>query len=215
MPQDDDISKLHPGHVGYVAAMGDSITAAFAARASLKEGRDISWSVGVGSPEQLTLPALLRYYNPKVGGASTKAVLPNRITHLPHGDYHPATDHLNVAESSGAVHRNSMVEQWALLGEQTPKYGEAFNSSWKVLTVWMMANDVCGDCSRPLNSKEVDAWAAGYEALLHNVSVTWSRVLVNLVSTLDLSNIARIQRSKLGCRLEHKVGVSARACVRA
>jgi hypothetical protein len=55
---------------------------------------------------------------------------------LPHGDYHPDTDHLNVAESSGAVHRNSMVEQWALLNASAQKYPAFdFAESWKVITV--------------------------------------------------------------------------------
>ncbi len=68
-------------------------------------------------------------------------MLPNNITHLPHGDYHPATDHLNFAESSGAFHRNSGDEQWALLMQTIPKYAN-FQSRWKVFTVWMAANDV-------------------------------------------------------------------------
>ena len=99
------IADLNPAHVGVVMAMGDSITAAFAARSGLKEGRDISWSIGVGEADQLTLPYMLSQYSPKLVGASSKAVLPNDITHLPSHDYHPKTDHLNVAESEGAVHR--------------------------------------------------------------------------------------------------------------
>ena len=52
----DSVRDLHPGHVGYVMVMGDSITAAFAARSTLLEARDISWSIGVGEKDQLTLP---------------------------------------------------------------------------------------------------------------------------------------------------------------
>lgn len=46
------------------------------------------------------------------------------------GDYHE-TDHLNVAESEGAVHRNSLVEQWALLKPQFSSYPD-FDDRWKV-----------------------------------------------------------------------------------
>ena len=45
-------------------------------------------------------------------GMSTTPVLPKDIPHMPHNDYHPITDHLNFAESEGAVHRGSLVEQW-------------------------------------------------------------------------------------------------------
>lgn len=203
-PPPQHISQLHPGHVGIVMAMGDSITAAFAIRATVMEGRDISWSIGVGSEDQLTFPWLLSQYNSHVEGMSTKAVIPKDIPHLPHNDYHPKTDRFNVAESEGAVHRGSLDEQWGFLVEQIPKYPN-FNSSWKVLTVWMTANDVCGKCDAPLSSKYLESWASKYEELLVNISSTMTNVYVNFVSTLDLSNVARLQRSKIGCKIEHQI----------
>ena len=94
-PMPQNISRLHPGHVSIVMAMGDSITAAFAARSNIYEARDISWSIGEGSEDQVTLPYMLSFYSPKVEGQSTKAVIPNNFRHLPDGDYHPDTDNLN------------------------------------------------------------------------------------------------------------------------
>ena len=194
-------------------AMGDSITAAFAARSSLDEARDLSWSIGVGTEEQLTLPRLIQYYNSSVTGSSTKAVFPNGITHLPHGDYHPATDRMNVAESSGAVHRGSMQEQWQYLSRQMKTYPD-FNDSWKVMTVWMMANDVCGECSPNDPSKHyLDSWQAGYDELLTNVTENMRNVYVNLIPTLDLSNIARIQRDHALCSIEHKFILKECGCI--
>ena len=76
-PPPKTIADLNPAHVGVVMAMGDSITAAFAARSGLKEGRDISWSIGVGEADQLTLPYMLSQYSPKlVGASSTSTTLP-------------------------------------------------------------------------------------------------------------------------------------------
>ena len=34
---------------------------------------------------------------------STKAVLLAHVGDIPHGDYHPGTDHLNVAQSMASV----------------------------------------------------------------------------------------------------------------
>ena len=200
-----DVRTLHPGHISFVMAVGDSITAAFSARSDLLEARDISWSTGVGNAQQLTVPFMISRFNPKVAGASTKAVLPADLPHIPHGDYHPMTDHLNVAESEGAVHRNSMVEQWSYLNASARLYEPAFSHGWKMLTVWMTANDVCGMCHTPLaNTSYLAKWIDGYDALLHNVSKTFSNVYVSLLSTLDLSHIHRLQRTKLGCTIEHK-----------
>jgi hypothetical protein len=116
-PKPTEVSKLNPANVDYVLAMGDSITAAFAIRATVFEGRDISWSIGEGTEDNVTFPYFIKNYNPELKGMSTKSVIPRGLQHLPHGDYHPKTDHLNVAESSGAVHRDSLEEQWAYIQE--------------------------------------------------------------------------------------------------
>lgn len=66
-PPPKTIHYLHPAHVSIVLAMGDSITAAFAARGTLMESRDISWSAGVGTPTQLTMPYMINQYAAKAG----------------------------------------------------------------------------------------------------------------------------------------------------
>ena len=208
-----DVAMLNPAHVGIVMAMGDSITAGFAVRSGLKEGRDISWSIGTGTDANPTLPYFLSQYNPAVTGMSTKAVLPNDITDLPKGDYHPKTDHLNVAESSGAVHRGSLDQQWGYLQQHRSDY-PTFDTEWKVLTVWMTANDVCGQCDAPLNGSAFLAqWVAKTDELLENVTSTMGKVYVNLVSTLDLSNIARIQKTKAYCKFEHEHVLKECGCI--
>ncbi len=56
-----NVTRLHPTDIGFTIALGDSITAAFAARATLNEDRDASWAIGVGTDDQLTLPHLMGY----------------------------------------------------------------------------------------------------------------------------------------------------------
>lgn len=203
-PEPTDIAKLHPAHVSVVMAMGDSITAAFTARSDLKESRDISWCIGAGTEDQLTLPWLLERYSSKVEGQSTKAVIPNPL-HLPSGDYHPGTDHMNVAESEGSANRGSLDEQWGYLQKNFPKYSD-FDSRWKVLTMWMFANDVMGMCDKDAEEyKDYKVWEAKMDETLTNVTNILTKTYVNLVSMLDLSNIHRIQKSKIGCRAEHTI----------
>jgi phospholipase B1 len=199
------IADLHPSHVSVVMAMGDSITAAFTARSGLNEDRDLSWSIGAGSADQLTLPWLLEQYSDKVEGQSTKAVLPRDIANLPSGDYHPMTDGMNVAESEGAAHRGSLDEQWGYLLQNFPKYDD-FDNRWKVLTLWMFANDVLGMCDKDAEEyDEYKVWEAKLDETLTNVTQTLTKTYVNLAAMLDLSHIHRIQKSKIGCTLVHKV----------
>jgi len=188
-------------------AMGDSITAAFAARGEVFEDRDLSWSIGTGSKDQLTLPWMLQQYAGRakpsltVEGSSPIRVVPNPVD-VPHNDYNEDLDKMNVAQSEGAVGRNSLVEQWALLKKNFEKYKD-FQTRWKVLTVWMTANDVCGECNGP--TQKLDFWGNTTDKLLQNVSATLKNVYVNLVSTLDLSNVHRLQQSSLYCKTEHEV----------
>lgn len=213
IPPPKDITELHPSHVSIVMAVGDSITAAFTARSTLAEARDISWSIGQGKADQLTLPWLISQYSPKVEGQSTKAVLPNDVFHLPHGDYHPKTDNLNVAESSGAANRGSYDEQWAYLTEATKKYKD-FDTRWKVLTNFMFANDVCGMCSKNASQDHhYKHWVEKTDEFLTNVTSTYKNIYVNLVSMLDLSNIHRIQKSKAYCSIEHRTILQECGCI--
>ena len=107
---DDDISKLNPAHVDLVMTFGDSISAAFAAKAGIQEDRDIAWSNGEGNKDFKTFPWYVSQYNSNVEGMSTKRAIPMDFWNLPHGDYHKRTDHLNFAESYGAVKLGSMDE---------------------------------------------------------------------------------------------------------
>lgn len=212
-PSPQNISRLHPGHVSIVMAMGDSITAAFAARSNVMEARDISWSIGEGSSDQVTLPYMLSFYSAKVEGQSTKAVLPNNFMHLPDKDYHPDTDHLNVAESQASViNYNSLVQQWSYLHKALKKYDDVDNR-WKVLTLWMTANDICNKCDKPLEEKKLSKWLDRTNTLLQNVTSTMKKVYVNLISTLDLSRIADVQRHYTLCKLEHKYLLNECGCI--
>jgi phospholipase B1 len=195
-------------------AVGDSITAAFSATSSVTEDRQLSWSIGEGSADQITLPWLLKQYSPKVEGQSHRAWIPKNIAHLPTGDYHGYEhDGLNVAESSGSAGRGSVDEQWRFLQENKHNV-EDFDSRWKVLTYWMFANDVCGMCGGPAeNQTDYHVWEQKTDEFLTNVSNSFTNTYVNLVSMIDLSNIHRIQQSKLGCKIEHGLVLEECGCI--
>ena len=73
------IHRLTPKDISIVAALGDSATSGFGARSSglvdlFVEFRGISWSIGGdGNVRQvITLPNILKKYNPNILGYSTK-----------------------------------------------------------------------------------------------------------------------------------------------
>lgn len=215
-PLPTKVSQLHPGHVTLVMAMGDSITAGFAASGvSLYESREISWSIGEGRTSGqygTTLPLLLGAFTNQtvtghsLEGASTKEVLPKDVTKLPHDDYHPATDHLNVAESEGAVLLGSLAEQWTFLTKALAQYADAAKR-WKVLTLFMVANDSCDQCDAPVSDAFLQEWTNRTRHLFDSVAAhpNLTRTYINVVPLLNLSSVARVQRESVWCRIKHAV----------
>ena len=71
------VHRLTPGDIDVIGAMGDSLTAANGALAvnslqTVLEGRGVSWSIGGRDNWRkfLTLPNLIKVYNPKLYGYS-------------------------------------------------------------------------------------------------------------------------------------------------
>lgn len=211
----DDISKLHPSHVSVMMAVGDSITAAFAAKNGIKENRDISWSIGDGDAGQLTLPWMMGQYSDKIEGSSHASVLPVLLPGLPKNDYHGfAKDGLNVAESSGAANSGSVDEQWNYLKKNVGKISD-FQNRWKVLTYWMFANDVTPNCNLPFAISPMGLkWESKTSEFLTNVvnDKRFRRTYINLVGMIDLSQIHRIQSTHLECAAIHAV-INEAGCV--
>ena len=49
--------------------------------------------------------------------------------------------------------------------------------------------------------------------MLHPLPTTAGKMYISLMSTLDLSHIARLQRVHIGCRLEHKYLLKECGCI--
>ena len=83
------VDRLRPGDIDIIGAIGDSLTAGNGAMATnilevLIENKGLSWSIGgQGTWRQfLTLPNILKEYNPKLYGYPTKDGLSTRKASL-------------------------------------------------------------------------------------------------------------------------------------
>jgi len=150
-------------------AMGDSITAAFAAssigarssaltaEALLKkhhnltagvgeapfEFRQLSFAGGKGSDDHHTLPYFLSHYNSSLTGFGSSRTLPQ----LPSTGYkYEDADALNVALSN--THSWQLAQQVEELKKQTGSITD-FDSRWKFLTIMVGANDLCDGNAAP------------------------------------------------------------------
>jgi hypothetical protein len=151
-----DVRHVRPTDVKAFLAMGDSITAAFAAKENIKldgirEFRGISWSIG-GDDGAYTLP---NYFARVAGnphspplGASLGDQIPLeavKIKGRPIRDWDPRVDQLNGAVSLAKV--QDLDTQMDYLVAQAKKMkGLDFENDWKVMTVFIGANNLCMSC---------------------------------------------------------------------
>lgn len=89
-----------------------------------------------------------------------------------------------------------------------------FDSSWKVLTVWMTANDVMDHCDYDINGTDyLNNWVSKHDELLTNITTSTSNIYINLISTLDLSYIHRVQQTTPYCKNLHKYIINEGKCL--
>merc|ERR1712232_790156 len=79
------------------------------------------------------------------------------------------------------------------------KYAD-FDTRWKILTVWMTANDACEACSGPIEGTAKFAkWESELQTFLQNATGSLRNTLISLVSTLNISHVAPLQRNNPQC----------------
>ncbi|XP_053366028.1 phospholipase B1, membrane-associated [Clarias gariepinus] len=186
------VHRLRPGDIKVVAALGDSITAGFGARATnivqlLNEERGVSWSIGGDETLETvtTLPNILKKFNPNVFGFSQgRGKRPNGF---------------NMAVSGAkAIDIPDQVRD--LVKELKNSTSVDFEQDWKLVTLFIGGNDLCQYCSNPasLSPKMYIGYIKEALDILYNEV---PRVLVNFVEILQIEDLRKIKSNATGCTI--------------
>lgn len=177
---------LTPADIGVVAAIGDSITAGFGARATsiffepITEFRGVSWSIGGDGGDSevcATLPNIIRKFSPDVKGASTGK-----------GDENSENSRYNRAVS-GAESLDIMAQAKRLVEQLKSELSEeAFSNEWKLVTLWIGGNDLCRSCN-DWEKFSSDNYVRRISETLVYLKDNLPRTLVNVPQTLDVTEI--------------------------
>jgi len=180
-PKPTSVHQLTIADIDVVAAIGDSLTAAFGAQATsifnlFNDYRAVSWSGGgVGTvATSLTLPNFIKAYNPKVLGASTgtgAATTPQAV--------------LNQAVT-GALFQELMSQAQTLRSLLLANSSYNFANSWKLITLLIGPNNLCDVCEDYTFNNAV-AYRANVEAVLDWIGLNIPKVFINLVPSLDVT----------------------------
>jgi len=203
IPNDElTVHTLRPNDIQCVAAIGDSLTAGLGALAKtpiglVTEYRGVSWSIGGDKnyDELLTLPNILRQYNPNLRGFSTGT----DIIFL--GGQNATNNHLNVAKSGDTS--ITMPDQANILLQRfnTKKDCDLIND-WKIITFFVGGNDLCLFCN-DMNAHSPDNFTKNVQDTLDFFHQHIPRAFVNLVLVLDVRNVEKLNEGGLVCSLFH------------
>uniref|UniRef100_A0A6B2LAR1 Phospholipase B1, membrane-associated n=1 Tax=Arcella intermedia TaxID=1963864 RepID=A0A6B2LAR1_9EUKA len=164
-----------PADIDIIMAMGDSLTAGFGADSThlfnlFVDYRGSSFSVGGAKSidECSTLANILQVYNRNITGYSTGA-----------GEAEEKAK-LNVAVT-GSRSRD-LLKQVHVLRDRLQAYDM---KQWKMLTIFIGSNDLCGSCFDPQNSAE--HFVANLELALDAVKMQIPFVFVSVIAPPDIS----------------------------
>ncbi|XP_013414908.1 phospholipase B1, membrane-associated isoform X2 [Lingula anatina] len=196
------VHQLRPSDVQVVAAMGDSLTAGTGIHALTVVGdlfgwRGVSWSIGGDEDihSVITLPNILKQYNPNIKGFSIKKTL-SRDNDSPYA-------RLNVAK--GGDKTSHMPDQARkLVSRMKSMLGSSYATDWKVITLFIGGNNLCSYCEDPDGAQSPEQYITDIRNALDILHQEVPRAFVNLVEVFQVELIEQLNLNLL-CNIVHSI----------
>jgi len=183
-PRPTNAKRLLPGDVDVAASIGDSLVAAMGALSTtiftiFTEYRGHSFGGGDEKTFNnfVTVPAILKLYNPNLKGAA-----------VGNGDANSANAVLNVAVSGARSYQ--LATQLTNLENKMKNLGVTAND-WKLITLFIGGNDLCDYCTDTAKHSP-SIFQANVGRILDTIKATFPRVFVNLVSPPDVTLLGKV-----------------------
>ena len=191
------VHKLTPGDIDVVAALGDSLTVGLNANArSLfqigSEDRGLSWSIGGQDTwrQILTLPNILKAYNPKLYGYSLN-------------DSPGRTSGFNFAVTS-SMSSQTVNQAKNLVSRMTNDRNVDVQNNWKLITYMTGGNDFCsGICRQHDTNVILNNAARDLIATLRILKANLPRTLVNVVFPPNVDILTKLKNAPVQCGIIH------------
>eukprot|EP01113_Clastostelium_recurvatum_P044957 TRINITY_DN764_c0_g1_i2.p1 TRINITY_DN764_c0_g1~~TRINITY_DN764_c0_g1_i2.p1 ORF type:complete len:389 (-),score=66.10 TRINITY_DN764_c0_g1_i2:70-1236(-) len=208
-----NVSDLKPGDIKVVMALGDSITAGYAmdglSSFAVMEGRGRSWCIGADQ-NATTVYNFLKYYNPNLFGGSlgTHIATQNWL-------YIPEEDVLNAAQSGAKTGDLPQHEMGYLLTQLKNNKQINMASDWKMMTIFIGANDLCSTCppNGTLTATTADQFEAQMRSTLEIIRTNIPRVFVSLGEIFNISQVYTLGQTSLYCAEVHKKAYKECSCL--
>jgi len=211
----DSARNLHPRDVRVVAAIGDSMTAGFAAKGLVPlEFRGVSFAIG-GDEGRLTLPNILRnqtggreVVGSSVGYTDPLEYASNIFGPHPVRPLNPDHAHLDAAISNAQSDNGPDQVKWLATVMQGYEAEGVMSMSkdWKLVVVLLGANDLRQVCRNfTADPKQVAAsFARNVNRTLVEIRRQLPRTFVALLAVPDIGAIAKFGHSTWTCTAVQK-----------
>jgi len=191
-----NVRQLRPGNIKVIMAVGDSISAGFAMRGELPDAlleyRGHVFSIG-GAREKdtYTIAKFIEFFNPKLVGQALGDTIP-----LTKGKW------LDGAVSGASVQDVPGQLDYLVTTLQSEEYRHDvdFENDWKLLTIFIGANNLCGACRNDSHSQPA-YFEAQLRAFLNQVQKTLPRTFVNVVTIFNISGVWTAGQQSEYCRI--------------
>ncbi|CAB1427850.1 unnamed protein product [Pleuronectes platessa] len=184
------VHRLRPADIKVVAALGDSLSTGFGAKAKnllqLKnEYRGVAWSIGGDNTLETvtTLPNILKKFNPQIKGMSMGEGKKQ-------SGFNVAVSGAKISGIPGQVRR--------LVDILKNDSSVDFNNDWKLVTLFIGGNDLCQYCHDRASlspQRYRDHMMTSLDILYKEVP----RMIVNVMEILEIEGLRRVTRDTLGC----------------
>ncbi|AWP16316.1 putative phospholipase B1 membrane-associated [Scophthalmus maximus] len=183
---------VRPADIKVVAALGDSLTTGFGAKAKSllqlrTEYRGVSWSIGADRTLETvtTLPNILKKFNPTIKGASK-------------GQGKKQTG-FNVAVRGAKISAiPGQVRQ--LIDTMKNDSSVDFLNDWKLVTLFIGGNDLCQYCNDRA-SLSAQNYSHHMMTSLDLLYKEVPRMIVNVVEILEIEGLRTIKKDSFGCNV--------------
>ncbi|CAG8537582.1 13608_t:CDS:2 [Ambispora leptoticha] len=198
------VHNLRPDDIKYVMALGDSITAAFAAKGkyhdhplhihNIFENRGVSFAAG-GDEDAQSLANFIKFYREDLVGFSVGDHLIEICKFCPENQYRPKLDRLNAAQSGASV--INLEHEMNYLLERIEEL-QVDMSSFKFLNLFIGSNDICNSCKTERVTPRV--FEAFIRDTLDTIESKIPNTIVNLLGVFNVSQVYEFAHGRKYCR---------------
>ncbi|XP_061897397.1 phospholipase B1, membrane-associated-like [Entelurus aequoreus] len=189
--------RVRPADIKVAAALGDSVTTGFGAKAKnllqlTTEYRGVSWSIGGDQTLETvtTLANILRKFNPHLKGVSKGQGKRRSGFNMSVGGAKVSGIPAQVRRLIDTMKNDTTVD---------------FANDWKLVTLFIGGNDLCQYCN---DRASLSPKNFSYH-LMMSLDMLYKevpRTIVNILEILQLDGLRRVKKDSLGCNVLQQLG---------